>query len=155
MEITLIVVRVLCMNHWPYSTNYIHVNYMCYLYLIWHVSSLTVIDIRNQVLYYPVGRIRISATAVRWNCFGQTTACVRKCARHRTRHDPTSLPFQCNKGARYFYEEFGVISNVNCFPKTRMTHLGYAVAQLVEILGYNREGHGFDSRCCHWTFSLT
>ena len=24
---------------------------MCCLYLIWHVSSLTVIDIRNQVLY--------------------------------------------------------------------------------------------------------
>jgi hypothetical protein len=65
MEITLIVVRFLCMNHSPYNNNYIHVNYMCYLYLIWHVSSLTVIDIRNQVLYYPVGRIRISATAIR------------------------------------------------------------------------------------------
>jgi len=112
MEITLIVVWALCMNHWLYSTNYIHVKYMCCLYLVWRVSSLTVIDTHNQVLYYPVGRIRISATSVRWNCFGQITACVGKCANHRTRHGLTSLPSQCNKGVLYFYEEFGVTSNV-------------------------------------------
>ena len=26
------------------------------------------------------------------------------------------------------------------------------VAQLVEALRYKPEGHGFDSRCCHWNF---
>jgi hypothetical protein len=30
-----------------------------------------------------------------------------------------------------------------------------AVAQLVEALRYNPEGRGFDSRWCHWNFSLT
>jgi len=31
---------------------------------------------------------------------------------------------------------------------------GYAVAQLVEALRYKPEGRGFDSRWCHWNFSL-
>ena len=36
------------------------------------------------------------------------------------------------------------------------THLcwGQAVTQLVEALRYKPEGRGFDSRCCHWNFSL-
>jgi hypothetical protein len=29
------------------------------------------------------------------------------------------------------------------------------VAQLVEALLYKPEGRGFDSRWCHWNFSLT
>jgi hypothetical protein len=29
------------------------------------------------------------------------------------------------------------------------------VAQLVEALRYKPEGHGFDSRLCHWIFSFT
>jgi hypothetical protein len=29
------------------------------------------------------------------------------------------------------------------------------VAQLVEALCYKPEGRGFDSRWCHWNFSLT
>jgi hypothetical protein len=29
------------------------------------------------------------------------------------------------------------------------------VAQLVEALRYKPEGREFDSRCCHWNFSLT
>jgi hypothetical protein len=29
------------------------------------------------------------------------------------------------------------------------------VAQFVEALRYKSEGRGFDSRWCHWTFSLT
>ena len=33
--------------------------------------------------------------------------------------------------------------------------LGHAVAQLVEALRYKLEGRGFDSRWCHWNFSLT
>ena len=32
---------------------------------------------------------------------------------------------------------------------------GHAVAQLVEALSYDPEGCGFDSRWCHWNFSLT
>ena len=32
---------------------------------------------------------------------------------------------------------------------------GHAVAQLVEALRYKLEGRGFNSRCCHWMFSLT
>ena len=32
---------------------------------------------------------------------------------------------------------------------------GTAVAQLVEALRYKLEGRGFDSRWCHWNFSLT
>ena len=31
----------------------------------------------------------------------------------------------------------------------------HAVAQLVEALHYKLEGRGFDSRWCHWNFSLT
>ena len=33
--------------------------------------------------------------------------------------------------------------------------LGHEVAQLVEALCYKPEGCGFDSRWCHWNFSLT
>jgi len=36
-----------------------------------------------------------------------------------------------------------------------MIEEGHAVAQLVEALRYKWEGHGFDSRWCHWNFSLT
>jgi hypothetical protein len=32
---------------------------------------------------------------------------------------------------------------------------GTAVAQLVEALRYKPKGRGFDSRWCHWNFSLT
>jgi len=32
---------------------------------------------------------------------------------------------------------------------------GHAVTQLVEALRYKLEGHAFDSRLCHWNFSLT
>ena len=33
--------------------------------------------------------------------------------------------------------------------------MGYAVAQLVEALRYKPEVRAFDSRRCHWNFSLT
>jgi len=36
-----------------------------------------------------------------------------------------------------------------------MLEYGHAVAQLVEALRYKPEGRGFDSRWCHWNFSLT
>jgi len=34
-------------------------------------------------------------------------------------------------------------------------HGGHTVAQLVEALRFKPEGRGFDSRYCHWIFSLT
>jgi hypothetical protein len=33
-------------------------------------------------------------------------------------------------------------------------YIGAAGAQLVEVLFYKPEGRGFDSRWCHWNFSL-
>jgi hypothetical protein len=36
-----------------------------------------------------------------------------------------------------------------------LTGWGHALAQLVEALRYKPEGRGFDSRWCHWNFSLT
>ena len=36
-----------------------------------------------------------------------------------------------------------------------ISHGRTAVAQLVEALRYKSEGRGFDSRWCHWNFSLT
>ena len=41
----------------------------------------------------------------------------------------------------------------NC--KWYIWFVGHAVAQLVEALRYKPEGHRFDSRWCHWIFSLT
>jgi hypothetical protein len=41
-------------------------------------------------------------------------------------------------------------------PQLRSIYLqGHAVAQLVEALLYTPERRGFDSRWCHWNFSLT
>ena len=34
-------------------------------------------------------------------------------------------------------------------------NMGREVTQMVETLRYNPEGRGFDSRWCHWNFSLT
>ena len=49
---------------------------------------------------------------------------------------------------------------IQCFSKNVVLKLlyvleGTAVAQLVEALRYKSEGRGFDSRWCHWNFSLT
>ena len=44
-----------------------------------------------------------------------------------------------------------ILSTANTTSKTGE----HAVAQLVEALGYKPEGCGFDSRWCHWNFSLT
>jgi hypothetical protein len=41
------------------------------------------------------------------------------------------------------------------YQETTISVAGYAVAQLVEALHYKPEGRGFDSRWCHWNFSLT
>jgi hypothetical protein len=41
------------------------------------------------------------------------------------------------------------------FFRWHIVFVGHAVAKLVETLRYNPEDHGFDSRWCHWNFSLT
>ena len=41
------------------------------------------------------------------------------------------------------------------FTNFNLKFMGQAVAQLVEGLRYKQEGRGFDSRWCHWSFSLT
>jgi len=43
------------------------------------------------------------------------------------------------------------ISTLRCY----MSSQGHTVAQLVEALRYKSEDHGFNSRWCHWNFSLT
>ena len=42
-----------------------------------------------------------------------------------------------------------------CVIESHAHSLGHAVAQLVEALRHKPEGRGFDSRWCHWNFSLT
>ena len=37
----------------------------------------------------------------------------------------------------------------------RILNTGHAVGQLIEAQRYKPEGRGFDSRLCHWNFSLT
>jgi hypothetical protein len=39
--------------------------------------------------------------------------------------------------------------------KNKKKKRSVAVAQLVEALRYKPEDRGFDSRWCHWNFSLT
>ena len=48
-----------------------------------------------------------------------------------------------------------VVDVVKVFTEGLVNIRGHAVAQLVEALRYKSEGRGFDSRCCHWIFSLT
>jgi hypothetical protein len=48
-----------------------------------------------------------------------------------------------------------IISGVILLRMRNWGTLGDPVAQSVEALRYKSEGRGFDSRCCHWIFSLT
>ena len=41
------------------------------------------------------------------------------------------------------------------FPSYLHLFQGYTVAQLVQALRYMPEGRGFNSRWCHWNFSVT
>ena len=47
---------------------------------------------------------------------------------------------------------------INLFNHVFISYMGggvHTVAQLVEALRYKPESRGFDSRWCHWNFSLT
>ena len=56
-------------------------------------------------------------------------------------------------------DRFGVVTckltAILTLKKEDYSATGTAVAQLVEALRYKSEGRGFDSRWCHWNFSLT
>jgi hypothetical protein len=57
---------------------------------------------------------------------------------------------------RSFFIELTVAINPSSTLYVFPIALGQAVvAQLVEVLRYKPEGRGFDSRWCHWNFSLT
>ena len=49
------------------------------------------------------------------------------------------------------YTNFLISTTITHLNKLRQLHQG----QLVEALRYNSEGREFDSRWCHWNFSLT
>jgi hypothetical protein len=44
---------------------------------------------------------------------------------------------------------------VPCLRVLSQLYNGHAVAQVVGALRYKPKGREFDSRCCHWNFSLT
>jgi len=54
----------------------------------------------------------------------------------------------------WFTEQSALSFTSMCYNST-LCIVGHAVAQLVEPLCYKPEGRGFDSRWCHWNFSLT
>jgi len=54
-----------------------------------------------------------------------------------------------------WYEQSFLKVHSLCFTILLYFLRGHAVVQLVEALCYKPEGRGFDSRWCHWNFSLT
>ena len=59
----------------------------------------------------------------------------------------SSPNFACNK--------MSPRKKVSYFPLSIMTHLGDRNGTVVKVLCYKSEGRWFDSRWCHWNFSLT
>jgi hypothetical protein len=69
--------------------------------------------------------------------------------------------FTCGKIRRYFGNTvcvpvLGLINScVAKFYRNLLIKWGHAVAHLVEAVRYKPEGRGFDSRWCHWNYTLT
>ena len=63
----------------------------------------------------------------------------------------TGILYACHTSSPSHLPRFGHLSN-NLYFLRRGRH---TVAQLVEAQRYKSEGRGFDSRWCHWNFSLT
>ena len=57
-------------------------------------------------------------------------------------------------GIKKFLEKLIVDQIIMKFHASYGTCRGHAVAQLVEALCYKSEGFEFNSRWCHWNFSL-
>jgi hypothetical protein len=55
----------------------------------------------------------------------------------------------------YYYESNQKDATIQVNLLFLVNSTGHAVAQLVEAMRYKSEGRGFDSRWCHWNFSLT
>jgi len=77
-------------------------------------------------------------------------------------HDYVQISWLCSDIMTMFrYHDYVQISwqGVQCsfirISYTILLYGGHAVAQSVETLRYKAEGRGFDSRWCHWNFSLT
>jgi len=54
-----------------------------------------------------------------------------------------------------FHSTHGVVNVGRLYFNFLHVLCGHAVAQLVQALRYKPEGRGYDSRWCHWDFSLT
>jgi hypothetical protein len=50
---------------------------------------------------------------------------------------------------------FAILGNFKTLKSRFQWDRRRVVAQLVEAVRYKPEGRGFDSRWCHWNFSLT
>ena len=92
--------------------------------------------------------IEIASVLSENGCAIQSEICVRVSEAYKT---------TITQQYRKFYSKqlSFVIRTIFAFMKCYMGEGGGAVAQLVEALRYKREGCGFDSRWCHWNFSLT
>ena len=69
----------------------------------------------------------------------------------------SKLPGERNESAIYDTAYGGSCQKSLCpYKRTADCNIsGHAVAKLVEALRYQPDGRGFDSRWCHWNFSLT
>ena len=66
------------------------------------------------------------------------------------------FPIYGNLGCTLVFEYMlKQLNQVEKFASYYLIFGGHAVAQLVEALRYKSEGRGFDSRWCHWNFSMT
>jgi hypothetical protein len=67
---------------------------------------------------------------------------------------PWVLWLGTNNDVYFLASEYSdVVRSPNIITSLRI--MGYPVAHLVGALRYKPEGRGFDSRWCHWNFSLT
>ena len=73
--------------------------------------------------------------------------------RSRSQVCPSRTSGQKSETGRSFFPSALVLPSQ--FYSVYIMYSGHAVAQLVETLRYKPEGRGFDSRWCHWNFSLT
>jgi len=93
---------------------------------------------------------------------GQTSASEPSCARGSPfEHDLSVYPLPptfidtatYEKGSLLYFHIVDLCIRMNLY-FIYIIILGHAVEQLVEALRYKSEGRGFDSRWCHWNFSL-
>jgi len=94
---------------------------------------------------------RYCPTAFSVTCFTNLAPMIHYCSQQKSQDSSHKAAFFLYKILQKYYHN----KSKNKFPRSITVHLGHAVAQLVEALCYKPEGRGFDSRWCHWIFSLT